>query len=209
MSGILALLVVAVLIVVAIGLYNSLVSLRNQVGSAWAQIDVQLKRRHDLIPNLVETVKGYAKHEQETLEKVIQARNMAVGARGVAEHARPLGPFTLRLHGHATAVHSRDPMGVPLAFRLQHEGHAALRGYALETGTLAGHNVAAVGKVELELPLVPKWGLSVAGFADAGWRYNADAAWGPRGALLQRSVGVSVIWRSPIGVPGVAHDTMK
>jgi outer membrane protein insertion porin family len=123
-----------------------------------------------------------------------------VRAGGIAEHARPLGPFTLRLHGHAAAVHSRDPMGVPLAFRLQHEGHATVRGYSLEAGSPGGHNFEAAGKVELELPIVPKWGLSIAGFVDAGLRYNADAAWGPRGALLQRSVGVSVIWRSPIGL---------
>ncbi len=71
----------------AVGLYNGLVRLRNQIENAWAQIDVQLKRRYDLIPNLVETVKGYAKHERETLEKVIQARNMAMGAKGVAERA--------------------------------------------------------------------------------------------------------------------------
>src|SRR5512136_1766268 len=60
--------------------YNGLVRLRLQVENAWAQIDVQLKRRYDLLPNLVETVKGYASHEKETLEKVIQARNMAMGA---------------------------------------------------------------------------------------------------------------------------------
>ncbi|HEX5036032.1 MAG TPA: LemA family protein [bacterium] len=60
--------------------YNGLVGWRNQVKNAWSQIDVQLKRRYDLIPNLVETVKGYAKHEQGTLEKVIQARNMAMNA---------------------------------------------------------------------------------------------------------------------------------
>jgi LemA protein len=70
-----------------IGTYNGLVRLRNQIENAWAQIDVQLKRRYDLIPNLVETVKGYAKHERETLEKVIQARNMAMQAKGVAERA--------------------------------------------------------------------------------------------------------------------------
>lgn len=58
--------------------YNSLVALKNQVKNAWSQIDVQLKRRHDLIPNLVETVKGYAAHESETLEKVIKARQQAV-----------------------------------------------------------------------------------------------------------------------------------
>jgi LemA protein len=61
-------------------LYNNLVGLRNQVSNAWRQIDVQLKRRHDLIPNLVEVVKDYMSYEQETLEKVIQARNQAVSA---------------------------------------------------------------------------------------------------------------------------------
>jgi LemA protein len=65
--------------------YNSLVVLRNRVKEAWSDIDVQLKRRHDLIPNLVETVKGYASHERETFEKVIQARNMAMSAQGVKE----------------------------------------------------------------------------------------------------------------------------
>lgn len=62
--------------------YNSLVKLRNWVEEAWAQIDVQLKRRYDLIPNLVETVKGYAKHERETLERVIEARNKLVSGGG-------------------------------------------------------------------------------------------------------------------------------
>jgi LemA protein len=85
------LIIVIVLILGVLGwiasAYNGLVRLRNQLENAWAQIDVQLKRRCDLIPNLVETVKGYAKHERETLEKVIQARNMAVSAKGVAERA--------------------------------------------------------------------------------------------------------------------------
>ena len=83
---ILVVLAVGVLLWIA-GTYNGLVRLRNQVENAWAQIDVQLKRRHDLIPNLVETVKGYAKHERDTLEKVIQARNMAVNAKNVGERA--------------------------------------------------------------------------------------------------------------------------
>ena len=63
-----------------ISIYNKLVRLRNQSDNGWSQIDVQLKRRHDLIPNLVETVKGYAKHEKETLENVTQARNLATQA---------------------------------------------------------------------------------------------------------------------------------
>src|SRR5277367_1734897 len=72
----------------AVGGYNSLVRLRNQLENAWSQIDVQLKRRYDLIPNLVETVKGYATHEKETLEKVIAARNSAMNATGVVEKAQ-------------------------------------------------------------------------------------------------------------------------
>ena len=71
-----------------VGAYNGLIRLRNQLENAWAQIDVQLKRRCDLIPNLVETVKGYAAHERGTLEAVIQARNMAVSAKGVADRAQ-------------------------------------------------------------------------------------------------------------------------
>jgi LemA protein len=71
----------------AIWRYNNLIGLRNQVANAWKQIDVQLKRRHDLIPNLVAAVKGEMQFEQDTLEKVIQARNTAVTARGVADTA--------------------------------------------------------------------------------------------------------------------------
>ncbi|MFO8173749.1 MAG: LemA family protein [Gemmatimonadota bacterium] len=75
------------LLVVIIGgfLYNSLVRLREQADAAWADIDVQLKRRYDLVPNLVETVKGYAGHEEETLQKVIRARSAAMSASGPAE----------------------------------------------------------------------------------------------------------------------------
>ncbi|HSL57840.1 MAG TPA: LemA family protein [Acidimicrobiales bacterium] len=80
--------IVVVLVIFVIMTYNKLVSLRNRIENAWAQIDVQLKRRYDLIPNLVETVKGYASHESETLEKVIQARNMAVSAEGVHDQAQ-------------------------------------------------------------------------------------------------------------------------
>ena len=72
--------VVLLLIIWVIGMYNGLVSLRNRVKNAWAQIDVQLQRRYDLIPNLVETAKGYMKHEADTLEAVTQARNMAHSA---------------------------------------------------------------------------------------------------------------------------------
>ena len=68
--------------------YNGLVRLRNEVNNAWSQIDVQLKRRHDLIPNLVETAKGYMKHEHETLTKITEARNLARNASSVADASR-------------------------------------------------------------------------------------------------------------------------
>ena len=77
-----------------IGFYNSLVRLRNQVKNAWAQIDVQLKRRYDLIPNLVETAKGYMKHERQTLENITQARSRAMGAGSVGEKGRAEGALS-------------------------------------------------------------------------------------------------------------------
>jgi LemA protein len=77
-SFVIFLALVAAVIMYAVGIYNSLINLRNRVKNAFAQIDVQLTRRHDLIPNLVEAVKGYMKHERETLEAVISARNSAV-----------------------------------------------------------------------------------------------------------------------------------
>jgi len=87
------LIVLGIIVIVgiyAIATYNTLVRMRNWVRESWSQIDVQLKRRHDLIPNLVETVKGYAKHEQETLDKVIRARNMLLSGspneRMAADH---------------------------------------------------------------------------------------------------------------------------
>jgi LemA protein len=92
------LLVVLVIIVLwVIAAYNSLVSLKNQVMNAWKQIDVQLKRRHDLIPNLVNTVKGAMNFEKQTLEAVIAARNKAVNATGVAATAKAEGELTQAL----------------------------------------------------------------------------------------------------------------
>lgn len=78
---------VVVLAVILVSIYNRLVTLRQRIKNAWAQIEVQLKRRYDLIPNLVSTVKGYAAHEKETLEAVVQARNAAISAQGVQEQA--------------------------------------------------------------------------------------------------------------------------
>src|SRR5262245_25977303 len=81
----------------AIWRYNNLIALKNQVANAWKQIDVQLKRRHDLIPNLIASVKGEMQFERDTLERVIQARNTAVAARGVADTAEKENQLTQTL----------------------------------------------------------------------------------------------------------------
>jgi len=88
--------IVVLLLIIFIAIYNGLVRRRNQTKNAWAQIDVQLKRRHDLIPNLVETVKGYMKFERETLEAVTKARNIAVQAAsaGAAERGKIEGELS-------------------------------------------------------------------------------------------------------------------
>jgi LemA protein len=88
---IILLILVVLVVIYLVAAYNGLIRRRNQIENAWSQIDVQLKRRHDLIPNLVETVKGYAAHEKETLDAVIRARNAAVaaptpGAQAAAEN---------------------------------------------------------------------------------------------------------------------------
>ena len=80
-----------ILVIWFVGIYNALIRLRNQVKNAWSQIDVQLKRRHDLIPNLIETVKGYMKHERETLESITAYRSQAMNASSVGEKAEAEG----------------------------------------------------------------------------------------------------------------------
>ncbi|MFA5135056.1 MAG: LemA family protein [Patescibacteria group bacterium] len=79
---------VALIVFWLIGVYNGLIKLRNQTDEAWSDIDVQLKRRYDLIPNLIETVKGYAKHERELFENVTKARTQAMGAKTVEEQSK-------------------------------------------------------------------------------------------------------------------------
>ena len=93
------LIIIVVLILIYLGLtYNSFVVLRNRVKDQWAQIDVQLKRRFDLIPNLVETVKGYAKHEEKTLKEVIEARNKMTTANGINEELEASNQVTAALN---------------------------------------------------------------------------------------------------------------
>ena len=107
---VLAVLLVPVIIVGlwAVGAYNKLVSLRESVRAGWSQVEVLLKRRHDLIPNLVETVKGYATHEKETLENVIAARNQAVAANGVQQQSQAEGALSGAL-GRLMAVAEAYP----------------------------------------------------------------------------------------------------
>ncbi len=100
--GLILLVIIVLGVLYFVSNYNSLVRLRNQVKNAWSQIDVQLKRRHDLIPNLIETVKGYMTHEKETLENITRARAGAMSANTVAEKAKAestlsgaLGKFNL------------------------------------------------------------------------------------------------------------------
>src|ERR671933_892733 len=89
--------IVVLVALYAVITYNGLVRLRNRIANAWAQIDVQLRRRYDLIPNLVETVKGYAKHERETFEAVTQARANAISAQGVGAQAQAENMITSAL----------------------------------------------------------------------------------------------------------------
>src|SRR5688500_16921468 len=89
--------VVAVLVLWLVWIFNRLVSLRTRVDNGWSQIDVQLRRRADLIPNLVETVKGYAAHERELFEQVTEARTRSMGAQGVTEQAAAENQLTAGL----------------------------------------------------------------------------------------------------------------
>lgn len=100
LTPIIILVILVIVVFAAIGMYNSLVKLRNRYKNAFSQIDVQLKRRYDLIPNLVEAVKGYMAHERETLEAVVQARNVAVTAANQASSA-PGTPDAMSALGNA------------------------------------------------------------------------------------------------------------
>jgi LemA protein len=86
-SAIIVIAVIVVIVLWAISVYNGLVTMRQRVNEAFADVDVQLRQRHDLVPNLVETVKGYAAHERGTLDEVVKARNAAVAAQGPAQQA--------------------------------------------------------------------------------------------------------------------------
>ncbi len=98
--------VIVVLAILVIGIYNALVRLKNQVDNAWSQIDVQLKRRHDLIPNLIETAKGYMKHERGTFEAITQARSQAMQAGSVGQAGKAEGALSGALSNFLLTVES-------------------------------------------------------------------------------------------------------
>jgi len=157
--------VVVLILVWFVGLYNGLVSLKNVGKEAWAQIDVQLKRRHDLIPNLVETAKGYMKHEKETLESVIKARQTAVnvtvdpeaGPAKVAEAenqlAQVMKQFMMLTENYPDLKANENMLGLQeelastenrIAFARQHYNDAVRR-YNTKRGTVPTNVVAGFG----------------------------------------------------------------
>jgi LemA protein len=119
MGIIVALVLAALLVFAVIAIYNKLVGLGVRTDNAWSDIDVQLKRRHDLIPNLVETVKGYASHERETLDSVTAARTRAVAAQnaGPAERAQAEAELTTALRGLTVAVEAYPQLQAAGGFR--------------------------------------------------------------------------------------------
>ena len=100
--------VLVVLVLIVVGMYNKLVTLRNRAENAWAQVDVQLRKRYDLIPNLVETVKGYAAHERQVFEEVTEARTRAQQAQGVQDQAQAENALTAAI-GRLFAVAEAYP----------------------------------------------------------------------------------------------------
>jgi LemA protein len=119
MALIVLLVIIVVVILALVGLYNRLVSLRVRAQNAWSDIDVQLKRRADLVPNLVSTVKGYAAHERETLDAVTQARTKAVAAQsaGPAARAQAEGELSNALRGLTVAVEAYPQLQASGGFR--------------------------------------------------------------------------------------------
>ena len=133
---------IALLVVVAafglIAIYNRLVVLRNRVDNSWSQIDVQLRRRYDLIPNLVETVKGYASHESQTFERVTQARTMAINAQTVKEQGEAENMLTGALKSLFAVAEAYPELKanqnflLPAGGALQHRGQDRLRAAVLQ-----------------------------------------------------------------------------
>ncbi|MFA6328337.1 MAG: LemA family protein [Candidatus Micrarchaeia archaeon] len=108
--------------------YNSLVTMRNRIDNAWSQIDVQLKKRHDLIPNLVETVKGYTKHEKTVFEGVTKARAAALGAQSVSEKARAEGQLSQALKSVFAVAEAYPKLEASANFKMLQEELSGIEG---------------------------------------------------------------------------------
>jgi LemA protein len=129
MSGlVIVLIIIGVVAVAAIGIYNGLITLRNRADNAWAQVDVQLRRRYDLIPNLVETVKGYAAHEKEVFQKVTEARSQAINAGTVAEQGKAENMLTGALKSLFAVVESYPDLKANQNFLMLQEELAGTEG---------------------------------------------------------------------------------
>jgi LemA protein len=116
------------LLIFVIGIYNTLIRLRNRCNNAWAQVDVQLRRRYDLIPNLMETVKGYAKHERETFQKVTEARSNAINAGTVKEQGAAENMLTGALKSLFAVVESYPDLKANQNFLMLQEELAGTEG---------------------------------------------------------------------------------
>jgi LemA protein len=125
---VIVLIIIGVIAVAAIGIYNGLIRLRNRADNAWAQVDVQLRRRYDLIPNLVETVKGYAAHEKETFQKVTEARSQAINAGTVAEQGKAENMLTGALKSLFAVVESYPDLKANQNFLMLQEELAGTEG---------------------------------------------------------------------------------
>lgn len=129
MSGlVIVLIIIGVVAVAAIGIYNGLITLRNRADNSWAQVDVQLRRRYDLIPNLVETVKGYAAHEKEVFLKVTEARAQAINAGTVAEQGKAENMLTGALKSLFAVVESYPDLKANQNFLMLQEELAGTEG---------------------------------------------------------------------------------
>ena len=129
MTGLMiVLIIIGVVAVAAIGIYNGLITLRNRSDNAWAQVDVQLRRRYDLIPNLVETVKGYAAHEKETFQKVTEARAQAINAGTVSEQGKAENMLTGALKSLFAVVESYPDLKANQNFLMLQEELAGTEG---------------------------------------------------------------------------------
>ena len=125
---VIVLIIIGVVAIAAIGIYNGLITLRNRADNAWAQVDVQLRRRYDLIPNLVETVKGYAAHEKETFQKVTEARSQAINAGTVAEQGKAENMLTGALKSLFAVVESYPDLKANQNFLMLQEELAGTEG---------------------------------------------------------------------------------